>query len=168
MKTDDEERHDTDVFWERAEALLEEHGVNPSEISVFSFMSRNAYANAKGARSAPGIDFVDGMARRLNVSVDYMVTGIGEGRPYIDDDVPMPANPDQPFARAKVLAREFKLRPEAVLLVLSQNPDPRLGAAQIYTLIARADRMLAGLEARDEKSAKKKRPRAKRATPSSR
>ena len=146
---------ENELFWERLDALLEEKAISQRSISAFSLMSENAYREARAAKSAPSYSFVDGMARLLDVSVEYLVNGFSEGRRYIPEDVSEPPNPDSVFKQAKKIAKGFNVREAAIQLVLSQKPppDPRLGAVRILELFYRADSLLADQERR---AAKKK------------
>lgn len=161
---------DHELFWERVDALLQLQP-RPSQraISAFALMSENSYREAMNSQSAPSYAFVDGMARYLDVSVEFLVNGFSEGRKYIPDDVSMPPNPETIFKQAKKIARGVKVREAAIQLVLSQNPppDPRLGIVRITELFYRADRLLASQEERAAKKAAKKKTAA-RPTPSSR
>lgn len=147
------------LFWQRVDELRLAKGWNESALSLACFMSRNAYANGKKLLSAPGVDFVDGLARLLDVSPSYLVAGFDEGQPYIPEDVSPPENPGHVANEAKMIARRTQVSAAAIALVLSQNPDPRLGVDRILELFWRAEKMLRE-RARRAAARKKKTPRA--------
>jgi len=169
---------ENDLFWQRLDRLLAEAGdaagkeISMSEISVFSFMHRNAYKNAHDEKSTPSINFVDGIARFLDVSVEYIVNGLGRERPYIPDEIPPPTNPEQVLKRAREYAARQGVRAATIALVLSQKPDPRLGSERIAELFFRAHAQTPEQKAlrKAERASKKKKrpPKPRRATPASR
>ncbi len=151
-----------ELFWSRVEQLRELRGISERSLSADSLMSENAYTNAKKLKSSPGIDFVDGIARILNVSVEYLITGVGENSPYIPESVPVPDNAEWIRAEALQLARRAKVRAAAIGLVNRQNPDARMGVARILELYHRADALLRAREERAEKKAERKKTPAKK------
>lgn len=121
-------------------------------------MSSGSFTEGKKNKSAPGVDFVDGMARILNVSAEYLVTGFGDiEQPYIPAEVPIPNNPNGIVHEAERVARATHVRQAAISLVLSQNPDPRLGIARILELFWRAEKRHRKIEEHGEGKKKKKR-----------
>lgn len=138
-------------FFARVDALLNAAAKSESEASEFAFMSRNAYGAAKAADSPIGIDFAEGLARLLDVDLHYLITGMGEPRSFIPVGMTSPEGARAVASAAKE-AKRFGRDPRAIDLVLSQNPDPRLGAARIYALIERAAAMYAARDARAKKA----------------
>lgn len=147
------------LFWQRVEELRLARGMSERALSFSCFMSKNAYANGKKLLSAPGVDFVDGLARLLDVDASYLVTGFDAGKPYVPEDEPPPENPQHVLNEAKAMARRTQVTGAAIALVLGQNPDPRLGVDRILELFWRAEKMLRG-RARYAAARKKKKKQA--------
>lgn len=140
-------------FFHRVDELLKDR-FSESEASEFAFMSRNAYGNAKDKLSPIGIDFADGLARLLNVSLHYLITGLGPVGTYLPAGFEAPAA-DRALDGAVRLAKATKIDPRAIALVSSQNPDPNLGLGRIYALMQRAHAMYAKKDARKPAAPKK-------------
>lgn len=142
-------------FWERCEKVREERDLSTDEIAKRSFMSRGAYRSAMKALSPPGAGFIDGIARALDVSAHYLITGLGEPGTYIPAEVG-PVDGPRVIAEAKRLARALAVTPLAIELVLSQDPDPRMGAERLAVLFVRASEHLASSAKKAAKKATEK------------
>lgn len=144
-----------EYFWERCEKMRKERDLSADEIAKRSFMSRGAYRNALKAKSPPGAGFIDGIARALDVSAHYLITGLGDPGSYIPKEVGAVDGP-RVIAEAKKIARDLEASPVAIQLVLSENPDPRMGVERLAVLFVRASEHLASAEKPTTKKAKKK------------
>jgi transcriptional regulator with XRE-family HTH domain len=146
-------------FWQRVDALRQLRDLSDDQLSAECFRTRNAFRNARKGLSVPGVDFVENMARVLDVDVRYLVTGYGsDADPFIPADVPMPIRPQKVLDEALRSARAVQVPNTAINLVLSKKPDPRLGADRILELFFQAASLMSGKRKPSQRVARKKAP----------
>ena len=68
-------KNDASAFWERVDSLLRQRRINIGEMCLRTNISYNTLITQRTRKSIPKIEQLCDMAKALNTSLDYLVTG---------------------------------------------------------------------------------------------